>query len=91
MEKANAPRSLPVPTRDGVSGRLTRTGPETARFLADLSLRERQILESISSGQRVAAIADTLGISLHTVRNHLKSIFRKLGVRSQIELLGRFR
>ena len=30
-----------------------------------------------------------LYISAHTVRTHLKSIFRKLGVRSQISLLER--
>ena len=30
-----------------------------------------------------------LEVSEHTVRNHLKSIFRKLGVHSQAELVDR--
>lgn len=53
-----------------------------------LSHREREILRAVSSGQRVANIARLLGISPHTVRNHLKAIFRKVGVHSQVELLG---
>jgi DNA-binding NarL/FixJ family response regulator len=53
-----------------------------------LSRREREILRAVSSGQRVASIARLLAISPHTVRNHLKAIFRKVGVHSQVELLG---
>jgi DNA-binding NarL/FixJ family response regulator len=53
-----------------------------------LSRREREILRAVSSGQRVASVARLLAISPHTVRNHLKAIFRKVGVHSQVELLG---
>ena len=57
--------------------------------LADLlSPREREILEAVASGQRVRAIAGVFTISPYTVRNHLKAIFRKLGVHSQVELLA---
>lgn len=59
--------------------------------LAVLSTREREILEWMLRGQRVASIAPALRISSHTVRNHVKSIFRKLGVHSQLELVGRYR
>jgi DNA-binding CsgD family transcriptional regulator len=34
-------------------------------------------------------IARRLGLSPHTVRNHLKAMFRKLGVSSQADLLER--
>jgi DNA-binding CsgD family transcriptional regulator len=34
-------------------------------------------------GRRVPAIAKTLHISQHTVRNHLKSMFRQLAVGKQ--------
>ncbi len=34
-------------------------------------------------------IAELLEVSEHTVRNHLKSIFRKLEVHSQAELVDR--
>lgn len=52
-----------------------------------VSPREWQVLERLRSGLRVATIARELRISPNTVRNHLKSIYRKLGVRSQTELL----
>jgi len=58
---------------------------------ASLSDREEQIARLLAKGHRVSHIADLLGISPHTVRNHFKSVFRKLGVHSQVELLARLR
>lgn len=55
--------------------------------LASLSERERQVLLGLLEHRRVPAIAEHLGVSAHTVRNHLKSIFAKLRVSSQQELL----
>jgi PAS domain S-box-containing protein len=54
-----------------------------------LSPREVEILDQLSDGQRVPVVAARLQISEHTVRAHLKSIFRKLGVTSQAELLDK--
>jgi DNA-binding CsgD family transcriptional regulator len=34
-------------------------------------------------------VAETLALSTNTIRNHLKSIFVKLRVNSQVELLGK--
>ncbi len=59
--------------------------------LADLSVREREVLALLMAGERVPAIAKELHISPHTVRNHLKSVFRKLDVGSQSELIQRVR
>lgn len=56
--------------------------------LAALSPRERQVLAAFRRQRRVSSISDSLEISPHTVRNHLKSIFQKLGVHSQVELLA---
>lgn len=53
-----------------------------------LSLRENEIVQALSSGRRVKDIAQDLVISTHTVRNHLKAIYRKLNVRSQFELIS---
>jgi DNA-binding NarL/FixJ family response regulator len=55
--------------------------------LANLSRREWDILRRLLANGRAPAIAQALYISPHTVRNHLKAIFRKLGVSSQAELL----
>ncbi len=61
--------------------------PEVEAILGQLSARERQIVELLLASRRVPGIAATLGISPHTVRNHLKAVFRKLGVHSQEALL----
>lgn len=54
-----------------------------------LSRRERDVVTHLLQGHRVVSIAELLDVSEHTVRNHLKSIFRKLGVHSQAELVDR--
>jgi len=59
--------------------------------LRELSKREREVLAEILDGSRVAAVAKKLFISPHTVRNHLKAIFRKVGVANQGDLIERIR
>ncbi len=59
--------------------------------LSPLSPREKEILALLLDGERVPAIAEQLHISPHTVRNHLKSMYRKLDVQSQSQLVHRVR
>jgi len=54
-----------------------------------LSARERDVLIGVLEGQTSVEIADVLGISSHTVNDHLKSIFTKADVRSRRELVAR--
>jgi PAS domain S-box-containing protein len=56
-----------------------------------LTKREVEIVRRIVLGDRVHAIADRLFLSQSTVRNHLSSIYRKLGIVSQQQLVDRFR
>lgn len=56
-----------------------------------LSQREKDVLSLLLDGRRVSSIARSLYLSEHTVRNHLKAIFRKIGTHSQAELLDRLR
>lgn len=56
-----------------------------------LSTRELEVLRALVAGQRPDLIAKSLFISTHTVRNHLKSIYRKLDVHSHVELLAKVR
>lgn len=51
-----------------------------------LTVREREVAGAIGQGARIPTIARELGVSEHTVRNHLKAVFRKTGIRSQEEL-----
>lgn len=68
-----------------------RFGSLDARALQTLSSRELEILELVLSGQRLSQVAKSLFVSPHTVRNHMKAIFRKLDVHSQVELLSKGR
>lgn len=52
-----------------------------------LSARERQVVQSLASGMTNREIADSLGLSPHTVKNYLFRIFDKLGVSNRTELL----
>lgn len=54
-----------------------------------LTPREAQILDAIADGLTNKAIARRLGISLHTVKFHLESVFRKLEARTRTEAVAR--
>ncbi|MCG8353038.1 MAG: response regulator transcription factor [Chloroflexales bacterium] len=67
------------------------TGPEADfPIFAPLSDREIEVLERIASGGSNKEIADSLGISTQTVKNHISSILRKLSLndRTQAVLLA---
>ncbi|MBP9889183.1 MAG: response regulator transcription factor [Leptospiraceae bacterium] len=53
----------------------------------DLTEREEEILKELSNGYSPKEIAETLKISIQTVRTHIKNIYKKLEVNNQIQLL----
>ncbi|MBI5445375.1 MAG: helix-turn-helix transcriptional regulator [Deltaproteobacteria bacterium] len=54
-----------------------------------LTPRELEIAAEALRGSGNPEIADHLCISIHTVENHLKNIFRKMGARSRTEMVCR--
>ena len=58
---------------------------QPATPLADLTPRELEILECIAGGLSNKMIARALAITDGTVKLHVKSILRKLGMRSRVE------
>ncbi len=68
--------SLSGPSPSGGSG-----GPE----VGPLSSRELEILRGVVGGGSNREVAENLSISEFTVANHLKSIYRKLGVRDRTQ------
>jgi DNA-binding CsgD family transcriptional regulator len=54
-----------------------------------LTAREQEVLRFLARGMSTAEMTQRLGISPHTVRDHIKSLFGKVGVRSRAELVGR--
>jgi PAS domain S-box-containing protein len=63
--------------------------PALRTALSSLSRRETEVLRLLLMNRRPTTIARELSRSVHTVRNQLKAIFRKLNVHSQEELLSR--
>ena len=64
---------------------LARSDSGTPLPCAPLSAREKEVLYLLVQGKAISEITDSLHISYATVRNHLQSILRKLGVHSQRE------
>lgn len=57
--------------------------------LSELSERENEILQSLSTGLAVKEVSAKLYISVHTVTKHLKNIYTKLHVNNRIEAVNR--
>lgn len=59
--------------------------------LGELTTREREILELVVHGLTNKEISDRLGLSVESVRWHLKHIYQKLHVHSRTEAALKFR
>lgn len=76
---------------DRHAGSFPRTG-RTGRFADNgdwdrLSRREREVVSELVAGLKVGDIATRMSISENTIRNHLRSVFAKLRVSSQAQLI----
>jgi len=60
---------------------------EAQQAIARLTPREREILQTLAEGLDSHGIAERLYISLRTERNHMTSIFAKLGAHSRLRAL----
>jgi DNA-binding CsgD family transcriptional regulator len=60
-------------------------GAGTTVLVETLSPREREILHLVSGGSTNSEIAASLGVSVHAVKFHLASVYRKLGVANRTE------
>ena len=51
-----------------------------------LSPREKEIIILLCQGKLVKEIADKLCLSIHTVKNHIRDSYSKIGVNTRIEM-----
>lgn len=63
--------------------------PDVAKLGATWSPRERETLDLLLTGVSERAIAESLGLSPHTVHEYVKRIYRRTGVASRAELMAR--
>jgi len=67
-----------------------RAAADDGSNVLDLSLREREVLESVCRGRTNLEIAAALNISPFTVKNHVQRIFRKVGVTNRTQAAARY-
>lgn len=95
LQKNVTAKELGFAIRSACEGRMT-LSPEAAQVLANsvaqpqiageqLTERERDVLKCMADGLNNNEIAESLIISLGTVKFHVSNIFHKLGVNSRVE------
>ncbi|WP_427007532.1 response regulator [Pseudarthrobacter sp. H2] len=67
---------------------VTAPDPAGAPLGPPLSPRELDVLRLMAEGQEIRGVANSLGISIHTCRGYVKTIFSKLGSHSQSEAMA---
>jgi DNA-binding NarL/FixJ family response regulator len=73
-------------TRPGETGTESEPPPaESGRSAGRLTRQELRVLDLICAGKSNREISRALGIAEKTAKNHVYSIFRKLGVHSRLE------
>lgn len=87
VRAGGAPMSMQI-AREVVGFFHALKGP--AADVETLSKREHDVLTLLAKGYLYKEIGDTLGISMETVRVHLKHIYRKLHVHSRTEAAAKF-
>ncbi len=69
--------------------RTTSPAPVSDSSLSKLTPREKEILDLLSKGYRYKEIADSLFISIKTVRPHIRNIYEKLQVGSRMDAVNK--
>jgi DNA-binding CsgD family transcriptional regulator len=90
-------RAVPVTTLSGVRSVVLTVDPPQPAALGRLRLaargltaREKEIVQQVLLGASTKEMALELHLSAHTVQDHLKAVFAKLGISSRRELIAQF-
>ncbi|QJD87549.1 response regulator [Cohnella herbarum] len=62
------------------------TTKEKEQEAGGLTPREKEILQEVARGQKNREVAVSLGLSEHTVKNHIKNILQKLHLDNRVQL-----
>ncbi len=87
--KQEPPERLVEAIRAAAAGRMTfpfmNYGAIAADPLASLTRRERELLCALGSGKTNAELARQFGLSVNTVKFHLRNLFDKIGARNRAQ------
>jgi DNA-binding CsgD family transcriptional regulator len=71
----------------GIKGiRVSPSAPRPHSGWASLTPTELRVVELIGTGYTNRSAAEALSVSTNTVNTHLRAVFRKLGVKSRVQL-----
>jgi DNA-binding NarL/FixJ family response regulator len=87
VHEGGSPMSAPIARKVVQSLQGHRPGTDET---AELSPREREVLDGLAEGQAYKQIAAKLDVSIHTVRNYIRRIYEKLHVRSSAEAVAKY-
>jgi ATP/maltotriose-dependent transcriptional regulator MalT len=82
-------RSIASPTSGQARRPVLREIPKVTSPLEYLTYREQEVLRLLAQRQYNKEIADTLSVSIETVKTHVKHVFQKLEVSSRREAIAR--
>ncbi len=87
INSGGSPMSMPIARKVvGYFSRIRRQSPDVEK----LSKREYEVLSLLAEGYRYKEICSALGISLSTVRTHIRRIYQALQVESRTEATVKF-
>jgi DNA-binding CsgD family transcriptional regulator len=66
--------------------RLSQPAPRPHTGWGALTPTEMRVVDLISTGHTNRSAAAELGVSTNTINTHLRAVFRKLGVKSRVQL-----
>lgn len=64
---------------------------KVVRKFSKLSPRENEVLQLLSEGLQYKEIADELGISLQTVKIHIRNVYSKLHCQNKVEAISKYK
>ena len=70
-----------------LAGQRRQRDREAQRTIERLTPREREVLQALADGLSDKEISENLHVGVGTVRNHLVSVFGKLGINSRLQAL----
>lgn len=82
MSKETEPEALAATIDRLLAGERASLMPRTS--LPDLSAREQEVLVHLADGASVKGVAEALGISPETVKDHVSNAYAKLGVHDRV-------